>query len=524
MKRENHITRISDSNIIWDIAVIGGGATGLGICLDAALRGYSVVLFESGDFSRGTSSRSTKLVHGGVRYLAKGDISLVMEALYERGVLMKNAPHLVKNQSFVIPVYSWFDVFLYTVGLKVYDLLAGRLSLGKSVFIGAGKIKQMLPHLKTKSLKGGVIYHDGQFDDSRLAINLAQSCDSSGACVLNYVSVTALIKDEKNRLCGLEAKDIQTNTSFSVRARSVINATGVFVNDIIRMDQPAIQPLIKPSQGVHIVVDKKFLDTGLAIMIPKTDDGRVLFAIPWHQKVIIGTTDTVVEHIDSEPKALDQEIEFILRTSSRYLSHAPTKADILSVFVGLRPLAAPAGKMKSTREISRSHKIIVSESGLITIIGGKWTTYRRMAEDTLKVAVRLSKLPNVESRTKNFRIHGFEANGAAGSVYGSDNKYISELIAVNPEYGEKLHPGFDYLYAHVVWAVREEMALTLEDVLTRRLRMLFLDASASVEVAPKVARWMAMELHYDKSWEVSQVDKFCQLAANYMIAPTKQKI
>lgn len=514
MNREEQISRLADETITWDIAIAGGGATGLGTCLDAALRGYKVILLESADFSKGTSSRSTKLVHGGVRYLAKGDVALVREALFERGLLMRNASHLVRNQVFIIPVYSWWNSVIYTIGLKFYDLLAGKLSMGKSLFVDAATVSNALPGLKTKNLKGGILYHDGQFDDSRLAVNLAQSCIENGGCVLNYLKVTGLLKDGNGTLIGLEAFDCESGKTYKVKAKSVINATGVFVDAILRMDQPGSRQLIRPSQGVHIVVSSKFLPGKNALMIPKTEDRRVLFAIPWNNKVIIGTTDTLVEHVETEPRALEEEIDFILRTASSYLTPSPEKEDILSVYTGLRPLAAPSDASRATREISRRHKIIRSASGLITITGGKWTTYRRMAEEAVDLAIRIASLKPFPCMTKTFKIHGVN-NICSTTVYGSDTPAIMELIAENPHLGVKLHEMYDYLAAHVVWAVREEMARTVEDVLARRLRILFLDVDASLKMAPAVARLIAIELHYDTAWEENQVHEFGLLTEKY---------
>jgi glycerol-3-phosphate dehydrogenase len=514
MKREEQINRLADETITWDLAVIGGGATGLGTCLDAALRGYKVILLESADFSKGTSSRSTKLVHGGVRYLAKGDLGLVKEALYERGLLLRNASHLVRNQLFIIPVYSWWDAFVYTAGLKFYDLLAGKLSMGKSMFVHAKEAGAALPGLKTGRLKGGVLYHDGQFDDSRLALNLAQSAVDNGGCVLNYVKVTALKKNSGGKVIGVEATDLESGKSYRVKARSVINATGVFVDGILQMDQPGSKPLVKPSQGVHIVVDSKFLSGKNALMIPKTEDGRVLFAIPWHEKVIIGTTDTLVDHVEEEPKALEEEVDFILRTASQYLNPSPGREDILSVYAGLRPLAAPSDTSQATREISRRHKIMKSSSGLITVTGGKWTTYRRMAEETVDIAIKNASLPYVPCPTKDFRIQGVDCISAR-QANDSVSPEIAAIIAERPDLSNKLHERYNYLAAHVIWAVREEMARNVEDVLARRLRMLFLDVEASLRMAPYVARLMAGELHQDSIWEENQLKQFKILSEKY---------
>lgn len=521
MRREEQIQRAEDNSIVWDMAVIGGGATGLGAALDAALRGLKVVLIEQSDFTKGTSSRSTKLVHGGVRYLGQGDVSLVLEALHERGLLLKNAPHLVKNQSFIIPNYRWWEGPFYTIGLTLYDLLAGRLSLGRSLHIGKKKAMAKLPLLKTSSLYGGVIYHDGQFDDSRLAINVAQSCVESGGCVLNYVQATGLVKDKNGRIAGVEVKDLETNRSFRINAKTVINATGVFVDSIMQMDTPEAKDMVRPSQGVHLVLDKSFLQSDYALMIPKTDDGRVLFAVPWHSKVVVGTTDTLMEKPVLEPQALEKEIEFILNTAGRYLTKKPTRKDVLSIFAGLRPLAAPKGEGKSTKEISRSHKIMVSDSGLITITGGKWTTFRKMAEDTVDEAIKLAGLEAKSCSTKNFHIHGYRPNPNLNDhlyVYGADMDAIIKLAKSSEEYNEKLHPNHEYRAAEVVWAARYEMARTVEDVLARRVRLLFLDAKLSIEVAPKVAAILAKELRKDDQWVEQQVKDYAKLAANFVLS------
>lgn len=519
MNRQEYIAGMADDSKVWDLAVVGGGATGLGIALDAVLRGFSVILFEQEDFSKGTSSRSTKLVHGGVRYLEQGDIGLVLEALRERGLLRQNAPHLVKNQSFVIPNYSWWDMILYTVGLTLYDLLAGKRGLGRSLCIGKKKTSSCLPTVRTTGLKGGVVYHDGQFDDSRLAVNLAQSCADHGGYVLNYCQVIGLLKDA-GLVSGVKVKDLESGTEYDIKAKAVINATGVFVDNIMQMDVPTGQHMVRPSQGVHIVLDRSFLESDYALMIPKTDDGRVLFAVPWHDKVVVGTTDTLMEHPLMEPVALEKEIEFILRTAGRYMSKQPTRRDVMSVFAGLRPLAAPKKEGKSTKEISRSHKIIVSPHKLITIVGGKWTTYRQMAEDTVDKVMELELLPHRICVTKYFRIHGFRSNPDYSDhlyIYGSDRDAIEELMRQDPEMIRKLHPKYNFTIAEVVWAVRHEMARTVEDVLARRVRLLFLDAEVAMETAPEVAAIMARELNRDRVWMDYQVDAFLRVAENFVL-------
>lgn len=518
MKRQELIKNLEDETKAWDFVVIGGGATGLGVALDAVTRGFQVALFEQADFTKATSSRSTKLVHGGVRYLAQGDVRLVLEALHERGLLYQNAPHLVKNQSFVIPNYTWWNMILYTVGLTVYDLLAGRLGLGRSLWIGRKKTIARLPTIRTEKLKGGVVYQDGQFDDSRLAVNLAQTCVDHGGTVLNYCQVTGL---EKNggRISGVKVKDLESGREYTVKAKAVINATGVFVDHIMQMDEPTGQHLVRPSQGVHLVLNRSFLQSDNAIMIPKTDDGRVLFAVPWHDKVVVGTTDTLMEHPVMEPVALEKEIEFILHTAGKYMTRKPQRRDVESVFAGLRPLAAPR-KEEQTKEISRSHKIIVSEHKLVTITGGKWTTYRRMAEDTVDKAMELELVPKRECVTKNLHIHGYHQHPDLSDhlyVYGSDRAALIQLMEEHPEWAKKLHPQYDYTEAEVIWAVRQEMARTVEDVLARRVRLLFLDARVASGIAPRVAAIMAGEMGQDEEWQKQQTEAFRRVASNYIL-------
>ncbi len=502
----------------WQVIVIGGGATGLGIALDSVTRGYKTLLLEQVDYAKGTSSRSTKLVHGGVRYLAQGDIGLVMEALYERGLLSKNAPHLVENRTFVIPNYRWFDSFYYTLGLKTYDLLAWKLSLGKSTHISKEETIKRLSNLRVDGLRGGVIYKDGQFDDARLAINIAQSCIENGATLLNHFKVIDLIENEKGDISGVSAINNETGKKYQLNGELVVNATGVFADDILRMEDSNAKKTIVPSQGVHLVLDKSFLPGEDAIMIPKTEDGRVLFVIPWHNKVLVGTTDTNLESHSLEPQPLEKEVDFILNTFNNYNTKRATRSDIKSIFAGLRPLAAPKDKSEESKEISRSHKIIVSDSGLITVTGGKWTTYRRMAEDTIDKAISLGKLPAKECRTKELKLHGAIENSKKNGhlqFYGSDRPEIERLISDKPALGDLLDKRLPFVKAEVIWAVRFEMARTVEDVLARRVRALFLDAEAAIDMAPKVARLIADELEKDEKWEDDQIKEFSSLARRY---------
>jgi len=520
MIRTEQIQKLSNSEKLWDIVVIGGGATGLGCAVDAATRGYSVVLFEKDDFAKSTSSRSTKMVHGGVRYLQKGDVELVLEALHERGRMKNNAPHLVKDQAFVVSNYSWWENFFYFCGLTFYDILSYGFGYGFSRFIRKKTVLKYLPTSREKGLKGGIVYHDGQFDDSRMAINLAQTCIENGGAVMNYTQVDSIIHNSAGKASGVTVTDRLTGDKYTVKTKAVINAAGIFVDDVMQMDEPNMPSMVKPSQGTHLVLDKKFLQSDYAIMIPRTSDGRVLFAVPWHNRVVVGTTDILRDKPESEPVPLDEEIDFILHTAGLYMNPAPTRADIVSVFAGQRPLAAPKQEGKSTKEISRSHKIIVSDNNLVTITGGKWTSYRRMAEDTINRVISLGMVDERKCVTKTFHIHGYHKNPDLTDhkyIYGSDEPLIDELITKDPTLGEKISPKFDYAMAEVLWAVQEEMAQTVEDVLARRVRLLFIDAREAIASAPKVAAFMAKTMGKDETWVKEQIDAFNAVASHYYI-------
>ena len=517
MKRSSIFKKIRKKVKEWDVIIIGGGATGLGCAVDAASRGYKTLLLEQVDFSKGTSSRSTKLVHGGVRYLQQGDVSLVFEALKERGLMFKNAPHLVRNQSFVIPTYDWWGGPFYTVGLKVYDLMAGKLGLGPSKHLSREEAIEALPTVEKEGLKGGVIYHDGQFDDSRMAISLALTAVDYGATLLNYCKVTDLVKDGE-LTNGVIVVDQETGEEIEIKSKTVINATGVFADEILQMDEPEKKDMITPSQGIHLILSREFLPNDYAIMVPQTSDGRVMFAVPWHNHVVVGTTDTLIENHSLEPVALEKEVDFVLETAGQYLVKQPTRKDVLSVFAGLRPLAKPEDEKKATKEISRGHKILISVSGLITIIGGKWTTYRKMAEDTIDKAVMLGGLPERECVTKHMPIHGFRMDtdpGDSMAVYGLDKEEILALEEEDKSMGEFISEKLKIIKAQVIWSVREEWARTVEDVLARRTRALFLDARESLRIAPHVAEIMANELKKDFEWENNQIKAFEEIAKNY---------
>jgi len=522
MKREEFLKELKDQRQKWDFIIIGGGATGLGIAVDAASRGFSTLLLEQSDFAKGTSARSTKLVHGGVRYLQSGDVTLVWEALRERGYLRRNAPHLVKNQRFIIGNYKWWEKPFYTIGLTVYDLLSGRMGLGRSLPMSRKKVIRSIPRIMRERLRGGVVYHDGQFDDARLAVNLMQTAIENGAMAVNYVRVTQLLKSADGQVSGVVARDELDGASFSIEGKCIVNATGVFVDQIIRMDNPDEKPFVRPSQGVHLVVDKSFLGGDDAIMIPKTSDGRVMFGVPWHNRIILGTTDVPVKEPVLEPKALEEEVDFILETAGRYLEKKPLRSDVLCVFAGLRPLAAPRheGEETKTKEISRSHKLVVAPSGLITITGGKWTTYRKMAEDTVNAGIKVKKLEKKACPTRHLKIHGYQENPDRNDrmyIYGSDLAEIAKMQKENPEWAARLVKGSDFTVGEVIWAVRNEMARTVDDVLARRVRVLYLDAKLSITLAPRVAEIMAAELGKDQEWIDRQVEEYTAVAQGYMI-------
>jgi glycerol-3-phosphate dehydrogenase len=517
MKREAFLQRIVERREPWDIAVVGGGATGVGIAVDAASRGYRVVLLEQNDFGKGTSSRSTKLVHGGVRYLQQGNISLVMEALKERGLLLQNAPHLVHDLQFVVPNYAWWEAPFYGVGLKVYDLLAGKYGFGPSQILSRDEVLERIPTLEEDGLRGGVKYHDGQFDDARLLVNLVQTAAGQGACLLNYARVTGLHKDAEGFVEGLTFLDEESGSECSLGARCVINATGAFCDSVCRLDEPDARPMIAPSQGVHIVLSRDFLPRDTAIMVPHTRDGRVMFAIPWHDHVVVGTTDTAINQVELEPTPQPEEVDFIIETASSYLAKAPTRADILSVFTGIRPLVK-AGDASNTATLSRDHTIHISSSGMLTIAGGKWTTYRRMAEDAVDHAIVLARLTERPCVTRDLHIHGFHRHSAqfgALGIYGSDAIGIEELVDEQPYLCERLHEALPITGAEVVWAARHEMARTVDDVLARRTRALFLNARAAIEMAPRVTDFLARELNRGSAWKEAQAAQFADVASRF---------
>jgi glycerol-3-phosphate dehydrogenase len=519
LNREKMLSQVRETRDAFDFIVIGGGATGVGVAVDAAARGYKTLVLEQDDFAKGTSSRSTKLVHGGVRYLEQGNLSLVMQALKERGILRQNAPHLVSKLAFIVPGYSWWEIPFYSIGLKIYQVLAGKYGFGASQLLSRQKTVEQLPNIKEQGLRGGVLYYDGQFDDARLLVNLATTAVEQGAMLLNYVPVTGLTKNNCGMVEGVTARDLETGEEFNFKAKVVINATGPFTDSVRHMDNPQAHTMIAPSQGAHIVLDRSFLPGTCAIIVPRTSDGRVMFAIPWHEHTLVGTTDTPVEHASLEPVPMEQEVEFLLGTAGLYLAKKPKRSDILSTFAGIRPLLG-SGDGKKTSSYSRDHTIHVDPSGLLSITGGKWTTYRNMAEGCVDKAAEQAGLAKRQSVTRGLKIHGYDPHAEklnTLAVYGADAEFIQDIIHDEAAMGAQLHPALPYCGAEVVWAARAEMARTVEDVLARRTRALFLNAHAAIEMAPGVAQILAKELGRDQEWQANQVRIFLELAQGYLV-------
>jgi len=523
LNRDEMTRRAIGAETNWDIIIIGGGATGVGCAVDASSRGFSVLLLEQDDFGKGTSSRSTKLIHGGVRYLRQGNFSLVFDSLRERGNLLQNAPHVVRKLRFVVPCFSNFEKLLYFAGLKIYSLLARQWSFGETKILSRNETIQQLPNIETRGLRGGVSYSDGQFDDTRLLINLVATAAEHGAVLINYARVNEFTRNTAGKIDGVKFRDEETGKEPTVSAKIVINATGAFCDAVRKMSSGSSSHLIKPSQGIHLVLERKFLPTENAIMIPETTDGRVLFAIPWNEHVLVGTTDTPLNETSLEPRALDNEIDFVLETLSRYLAIAPTRSDILSVFAGIRPLLQNSVS-ENTASLSRDHFIEIDSSNLITVTGGKWTSYRKMAEDTIDRAVSIGKLPARKCVTGKLKIHGANISGQEAprfSVYGSDAAEIEASINDKPSLDTQIHPRLAYTFAEIAFAIRNEMAITLEDVLARRSRALFLDASAAIECAPRVVEFMAMMLERDALWAEKQLERFRLVARGYQAKTEK---
>jgi glycerol-3-phosphate dehydrogenase len=519
LRREDILREVSDTAHIWDVLVIGGGATGLGTAVESASRGYRTLLIERDDFAKGTSSRSTKLVHGGVRYLEQFNIALVLEALRERGYMLRNAPHLVHKLSFVVPAYSYISLPYYALGLKLYERLSGSLSLGKSELLSGKVTQELLPTLCRNGLKGGILYRDGQFDDARYAITLMRTLQDLDGRAINYLGAVRLLK-RQGKTTGVVARDHESGEEIELQAKIVVNATGVFADEVRRMDDESTAPVLTVSQGTHFVLPRAFLPGKHALMIPRTADGRVLFAIPWHGRIVVGTTDEPVPATSVEPASLEVERKFLATHIEHYMGRNLQTEDVLSMWSGLRPLVKQRRGIKTSR-LPRDHTILVSNSGLVTVTGGKWTTYRKMGEDTITVAAKVAGLPATPSRTADLKLHGWTdrtgTNTAESDLaYGSDLPAVEALAAEDPDSNALLHPRLPYRRREIVWAVRSEMARTVEDALARRTRALFLDARAAMECAPMAAQLMARELHRDEAWAAKSVAKFEKTASGYI--------
>jgi glycerol-3-phosphate dehydrogenase len=515
--REEILRELGEQTEPWDVLVVGGGSSGLGAAVEAAARGYRTVLVERFDFAKGTSSRSTKLVHGGVRYLAQMNVTLVLDALRERGHMLRNAPHLVHDLSFVVPAFSYFTLPYYGFGLKVYERLSGRFSFGASKLLSREKTIEMLPGIASERLRGGVLYHDGQFDDARYIVTLLRTFQKLGGVAINYVEATGLLQRD-GRTVGVKARDCEGGGEFELQAKAVVNAAGVFAEDLLAMDGAARGSLLAMSQGTHFVLPHSWLAGDSALMVPKTADGRVLFAIPWHGATVVGTTDEGVDHASVEPRSMESERSFLVEHIAQYFGRRPDAEEILSVWSGLRPLVK-SGDGK-TSKLSRDHTILVSKSGLVTVTGGKWTTYRRMGQDAIDHAAEVAGLAKIVSRTLDLKLHGWTDRSAnmteSERVYGSDLPLLQRLSEDDPALEKLLHPRLPYRVREVVWAARFEMARTVEDVLARRTRALFLDARAAIEAAPLVADVLAKELGRREAWRDKDLQNFRAVAQGYV--------
>lgn len=519
MERAHILDHLRKRTSEWDLIVIGGGATGMGVAVDAASRGYAVCLLERGDFGQGTSSRSTKLIHGGVRYLQQGNIPLVMESLHERGLLRQNAPHLVEEIPFVIPDYAWWEKPFYGIGMKVYDVLAGRYGFSSSEILSKEEVLARIPTIRPDDLLGGTLYYDGQFDDARLLINLMCTAVEQGATVLNHAPVIEFTYDDQKMANGVVCRDNETGETYTLSAKCVVNATGPFTDTVRKMDNSAAVPIMAPSQGVHIVLPAEFLPGDSAIMVPHTSDGRVMFAIPWRGHTLIGTTDVPVQQVPFEPVPLAEEIDFILETAAPYFTRQPTRSDITCAFAGIRPLAR-GNSEGDTSSLSRDFVIDISPSGLLTLTGGKWTTYRKMAEECVDHVITLANLEVRPCITRTLNIHGhYQHANQLGSLryYGSDAMEIRELMESNEAYAQQIHSTLSETVAEVIFSIRNEMARTIDDVLSRRLRIMFLDPRLAVTIAPAVAAILAQELGRDTLWQQQQIEQFTALAQGFLV-------
>ncbi|MCW7466669.1 glycerol-3-phosphate dehydrogenase/oxidase [Leptospira levettii] len=504
----------------YDILILGGGATGSGTALDASLRGYKVALLEKGDFSQGTSSRSTKLIHGGVRYLAQFHFKLIYEALSERKRLLINAPHLVKPLPFVLPTYVWWEKPFYSIGLTMYDILAGKSIVPGHERISKATALDYFASLKKENLKGGISYYDAQFNDARLNVTTIRAAKENGADIVSRIEVTSFLKDNNGKIIGVTAKDSLTKKVVSIKAKVVANTTGVWIDSLRKLDDPKAENVLAPSQGIHLVFDKEKLPCRTAMIIPKTADGRVVFVIPWEGKVLLGTTDTPIQKIEDEPLPLQSEVEFLLQTGNDYLDTKLTKDDIESVFSGLRPLIS-TGDKKDTKSISREEAILVSDSGLVTMSGGKWSTFRKMAEDLTDKLISVGNLPSkMNCVTASFAFPG--ADGYSKHLVAKiqtmyDLPYETAVRLVDSYGGEvplilgkkpkEIKKGTGYFAEEIKHFVKKEFALSVSDVLSRRWRVVFLDLKLAESLAVPVSNVLGKELGWKETEKKSSLNE-----------------
>lgn len=501
----------------FDVIVIGGGATGLGVAVESVTRGYRTLLLEAYDYGKGTSSKSTKLVHGGIRYLANFDFALVKEGLEERYYFLNNAPHVAKKQSYLIPFHGFFEKVKYSLGIALYDKFAKNKKIGKSRFLSKKQMLSQAPQINLRGLSGGAIYYDGVFDDTRMLVTLLRTFEEQGGVAFNYHPVTDFTY-QGNRINGVKVLNSLQDQQLEFSAKVVINATGTLTDILLNKAEPQLQhKTISVAQGTHLVFDKAIFNSPHCLVIPETSDGRILFVSPWHDKIIVGTTDVPIEQPSIEPVAQPAEIAFILETLNRYTAKPVTKEQVRSVFCGQRPLVCDPTE-KATKKISRKHEILETANGLISIVGGKWTIYRRMGEDTINYAVQRNYLPASQSVTQNFKLFGYSTSVLESvlSVYGSQADAILTIQKQTANFA-KIHPDLPYLQAEVIYQVREEHAKTVEDVLARRTHAVLLDAKAARQSAKLVAQLMATELDCDEVWVERQVQAFENFITAYII-------
>ena len=521
MNRDIMLEKGFDPTIVWDVIVIGGGATGLGIAIDAASRGCSTLLIEKHDFAKSSSSKSTKLIHGGLRYLKQFDFSLIQEGLKERGTLLKIAPHLVSPLGFIIPHYKFWEKPIFKLGLKIYDYLCRGYHFDQSYWINKEQALLEVPTLNRKNLYGASVYFDAQFDDARFAITLAQTACDLGATLINYAEVKSFEKKD-GKIHAVVVEDLESQKSATIKGRSFINATGPFCDFLRKVDDDQSVDVIAPSQGSHIVLPSHFCPSNKAILIPHSKDNRVIFCIPWLGKVLVGTTETEVKKISADPVVLSREVDFLLEEISAYLSLKPKKEDVLSVFAGIRPLVKK--KQTKTAKLSRNHEIFISNSNLISVAGGKWTTYRKMAEDVVNIALKNIAKPFIKSNTAKIKLHGAidpRKTKLSFPQYGKDSSFLDHMIEKDPSLSQYIHPELPYKKVQILWAIQNEMARSIEDILARRTRALFLNAKAAIEAAPIIANMLAKEFSKDKNWEDRQTLNFIAIAQTYLVSGVK---